>query len=114
MLSTDTPTVNDALLEEVVRRILSVGSPLKIVLFGSHARGEGRPDSDLDLMIVEEPSGEPTYKRATPYRMALPSLDMPVDIIVETPDKIADWANVPLAFTTTVMREGRVLYERPA
>jgi predicted nucleotidyltransferase len=43
------PPVTQETLDEVVRRILSVGAPLKVVLFGSRARGEVRLDSDLDL-----------------------------------------------------------------
>jgi uncharacterized protein len=44
--------VTEELLQEAVRQILSVGSPEKIVLFGSWARGQARPDSDLDLLII--------------------------------------------------------------
>jgi Nucleotidyltransferase domain len=56
------PPVTEALLAEVVRRIVSVGDPFRIVLFGSRAKGETRPDSDLDLLIIEE-SDLPRYKR---------------------------------------------------
>jgi predicted nucleotidyltransferase len=48
------PPVTEELLQEAVQRILSVGSPEKIVLFGSWVRGQARPDSDLDLLIIEE------------------------------------------------------------
>ena len=107
------PAVDDAFLEEVVRRILTVGRPLKVVLFGSHARGEAQPESDLDLLIVEECSHLPPHKRATPYRMALTGIHPRKDIVVYTPAEIQDWAQVALAFVSTVLREGRVLYERP-
>lgn len=107
------PTVDDAFLEEVVRRILTVGRPLKVVLFGSHARGDARPDSDLDLLIVEERSDLPPPKRATPYRMALTGIHPRKDIVVYTLEEIQDWAEVALAFVSTILREGKVLYEKP-
>ncbi|MBM3263613.1 MAG: nucleotidyltransferase domain-containing protein [candidate division Zixibacteria bacterium] len=52
----DYPPLTRALLREIVRRILSIGSPQKIVLFGAHARGDSRPDSDLDILIIEDSS----------------------------------------------------------
>ena len=113
MSTTSNTKVDDKLLKEVVRRILSVETPLKIVLFGSHGRGNARPTSDLDLLIVEERSDLSRYKRATPYRMALLNVDLDadIDIVVWTRDEIAEWANVQLAFITTILREGKVLYE---
>lgn len=57
------PPVTDQLLVEVVRRILTIGFPLKILLFGSHAKGTAHPDSDLDLLIIEE-SDLPRYRRS--------------------------------------------------
>lgn len=104
------PSVTEELLREAVRRILSVGSPRKIVLFGSWARGQARPDSDLDLLIIEA-SDLPRHRRARRHRMALLGL-FPKDIIVWTPDEVARWQHVPNAFITTILAEGRVLYER--
>lgn len=109
------PVVDDRFLAEVVRRPLSAGEPSKIVLFGSHARGEGRADSDLDLLIIERPSERvpppSPALRATPYYMALGGLDINIDLLVYTPAEIESWSAVPMAFTTTALREGRVLYD---
>jgi predicted nucleotidyltransferase len=107
----DYPPVDARLLDEVVRRIRAVGDPERIVLFGSRARGEGRPESDLDLLIVE-PSDLPRYRRAPRYLRALVGVFPAKDVVVWTPDEIAAWANVPNTFITTAIREGRVLYER--
>ncbi len=107
----DNPPVTAETLEEVVRRILAVGSPLRIVLFGSRARGEARPGSDLDLLIVEE-SSLPRYKRAARYLRALVGAFPAKDVLVWTPQEIEAWSRVPNAFVTTALREGKTLYAR--
>lgn len=107
----DYPQVTDALLREIVNRILSVGSPRKIVLFGSRARGEARTDSDLDLLIIEE-LALPRYKRSVRYLRALTGLFPAKDVLVWTPEEIEAWADVPHAFITMALREGKVLYAR--
>jgi uncharacterized protein len=103
------PPVTDAMLQEIVRRILSAGQPLRIVLFGSHATGQARPDSDLDILIIEE-SDLPRYRRAARYLKALVGLYPAKDVVVWTPQEIEEWAQVPNVFITTVLREGRTLY----
>ena len=105
------PPVTEELLQEAVRQILSVGSPEKIVLFGSWARAQARPDSDLDLLIIEE-SELPRHRRAGRYRMALLDLFPAKDIVIWTPSEVALWRDVPNAFITAILAEGRVLYER--
>lgn len=105
------PPVTDDLLDEMVCAIRTVGDPIKIVLFGSHARGEAHPDSDIDILIIEE-SDLPRYKRAPRYLRALIGLFPAKDIVVWTPREVEEWADVPHAFITTALREGKVLYER--
>jgi predicted nucleotidyltransferase len=105
------PPLTEELLARIVERILSVGSPRLIVLFGSQARGDARPDSDLDLLIVED-SPVPRYKRAAPYLRALTGVFPAKDLVVWTPGEIAEWSNVPNAFASTALREGRMLYAR--
>ena len=102
----------DATLAEMIRRILAVGEPQKIVLFGSRARGDARADSDYDLLLVE-PSVLPRHKRAARYRRALAGLAGAKDILVWTPEEVAQWRDVPNAFVTAAVQEGVVLYERP-
>ena len=70
------PPVTDDLLAEIVQRIRAVGDPTKIVLFGSRARDDARPDSDIDILIVEE-SDLPRYKRAA--LPACPAWPLPIE-----------------------------------
>jgi predicted nucleotidyltransferase len=104
------PRVTDELLAEVVRRILTVGSPHKIVLFGSRASGNARSDSDLDLLIIED-SNLPRYRRSARYRRALCGVFPAKDVVVWTPSEVEEWKAVPNAFISTVLSEGKLLYE---
>jgi predicted nucleotidyltransferase len=97
--------------EAIVHRILSVGAPHTIILFGSQARGDARSDSDLDLLIIED-SDLPRYKRSVPYLRALVGLFPAKDVVVWTPAEVQEWAAVPHAFITTALREGKILYAR--
>lgn len=107
------PAVNQTLLTEVVKRLQIAGKPLKIVLFGSQSRGDSHPESDLDLLVVEE-SDLPRHKRSPRYYKALAGVFPSKDITVWTPAEIQEWDAVPNAFVTTALREGKVLYERSA
>jgi len=100
----------DTIVSEIVRRVLGVARPHKIILFGSRAREAHRPASDYDLLIIQ-PSAEPRYRRAVPFYRALAALSAEVDVVVYTPEEVADWSAVPEAFVTTAIRQGVVLYE---
>jgi predicted nucleotidyltransferase len=104
------PVVDDALLAQLVARMRRVADPQKIILFGSRARGDAGPHSDIDLLVIEE-SDLPRYKRSARYRRALVGLFPAKDIVVWTPGEVEEWRSVPNAFITTALREGRVLYE---
>jgi predicted nucleotidyltransferase len=103
------PPYND-LINDIVRRIVEMVQPDKIILFGSRARGDARPDSDIDILVIEE-STEPGFRRDAALYRALAGLNAPVDVITYTPEEVSDWSAVPQAFVTTAVREGKVVYE---
>ena len=105
------PAVTPELLADVVQRILDVGSPRRIVLFRSRARGDARRNSDLDLLIIED-SELPRYRRPPRHLRALVGVFPAKDRVVWTPAKVNAWRDVPNAFITAALREGRTLYER--
>ena len=102
---------SDDLIGDVVRRIVETAQPEKIILFGSRARGDARPNSDFDILVIKE-SSEPGYRRDAPLYVALAGLPVEVDVLVYTPEEVAEWAQVPQAFVTTATREGKTVYER--
>lgn len=103
--------VDESVLQEVVRRLVDAVDPDCIILFGSRARGDARPDSDIDLLIVKD-SGQPLHRRAIPAYRALTGLGVSKDIIWRTPAEVHDWSAVSNYVTTRAIREGRVLYEK--
>lgn len=108
----DKSRVRDA-INEMVRRIVERFDPEKIVLFGSQARGAAGPDSDADLLVVMRVSGS-KRKRAIEIDMALADVGHPKDVIVVTPEEAERYRNVVGTIIRPALREGKVLYERPA
>ena len=103
--------VTEELLAEIVRRIAAVADPEQIILFGSHARGEAGPDSDIDLLVVQK-TVQNARKESTRIRAALEGILHPFDIIVRTPDYLARRAAVPGTVAHWAAAEGRPIYER--
>lgn len=101
----------DEVLAEIVRRIVETADPDKVILFGSRARGEGGPHSDYDILVVKD-SDQPQYRRTVPLYVALRDVWTPVDVVWWTQAEIDDWSEVKTFFITTVVREGRVVYQR--
>jgi predicted nucleotidyltransferase len=102
--------VNAELIEDIVHRIVRTISPKKVILFGSRARGDARPESDIDILVIAD-STEPRYRRSALLYGALSDILVPMDIMVYNPGEIEEWSDVRQAFVTTAIREGRVLYE---
>ena len=98
------------LLNEVVRRVVAVAHPEKIILFGSAARGTMRPDSDLDLLVIK--ADVKRRETARLIRRALEGLEplLPKDVIVVTPADVQKYGDVVGYILRPALREGRVLY----
>lgn len=103
--------VQSDMLHAIVERILRIEHPERIILFGSRARGDARPRSDYDILVIKQ-SDEPRHRRSAHLYTALADLPIEVNVTMYTPQEIAEWSAVPEAFVTTAIREGRVLYEK--
>ena len=104
------PPVTDELLAEIVKRVLAAGQPIKIVLFGSRARGNYKPDSDIDVLIIEE-SDQLLRKQDQKYDKALRDVFPELTVIACSLHNLEEWRYVPGHLITVALSEGKVLYE---
>ncbi len=98
-------------IEGMVRRIVKLFDPERIILFGSYARGTAGPDSDVDLLVVLPVSGSKREKQIE-IGLALDRFNVPVDVIVTTPEEFAWRREIPGTIERPAAREGKVLYAR--
>ena len=99
------------LIRRVVQQVVDRFRPRKIVLFGSHAYGRPRQDSDVDLLIVME-SKERTVDRAIEVFQTLRFYPFPMDILVRTPKEVRHRLRMGDYFFEEILKKGKVLYER--
>jgi predicted nucleotidyltransferase len=99
------------LLNEITQRILAVSNPQQIIVFGSYARGEARPDSDLDLLVIKDEVDSTRVETARIYR-ALADIDVPIDVIVVRTAYVQRYGDLVGTVVRPALREGKVLYAR--
>ena len=98
-------------LPAAVERITRGFDLLRIILFGSWARGEARPDSYLDLLVVL-PRVENKRRAAVEILRALNGVPASKDVVVTTPEEIAARGDMIGGVLRPALREGKVIYER--
>jgi len=105
-----TTRIDDALIKEIVRRVLSVANPDRIILFGSAATGQMTRDSDIDLLIVET---EPIDQREEYVRIrhALRGMGFPFDILFISTEWFEDSKNVIGGIAYPAHKYGKVIYD---
>ncbi len=104
--------VDETLLNEVVRRVLTVARPDRIILFGSAATGQMTRDSDIDLLVVE-PEPANARDRSVKIRRALGDVQYPVDVVVISSERFEQTKNIIGGIAYPANKYGRVLYEAP-
>ena len=100
--------IDQKTLDEIVRRIVEVAQPERIILFGSAARGTSGAGSDLDFLIVKSQAHR--RKLAMEIYRRLAGIGHALDVIVVTPDDIERYGNSPALVIEPALREGKVIY----
>jgi len=100
---------DDAVIREAGRRMLAAApAGTRVILFGSHARGEAGRHSDLDFLVIE-PSVDNWGHESVRLRRTLDDLDVFADVIVVSEQRVADWRDVRGSLIRAALAEGREL-----
>ena len=112
MSQTTTPpwAVTDERLKVAVERLVVAARPTRVLLFGSHARGDADSHSDVDLMVVETVVPN-RFEEMVRLRRTLDGMLLPVDLLVVSEEEFAKRSQVPGTVEYAAAREGRVLYD---
>ena len=103
--------LDPCVLDEILRRIVEVAQPERIVLFGSAARGEMSPHSDVDLLVIADVKDRSAMTGRIHRRLR--GEHAAVDVVVVTPADVARYGNSHPLIIKPALREGRVVYEAP-
>ncbi|MCL6614251.1 MAG: nucleotidyltransferase domain-containing protein [Firmicutes bacterium] len=104
---------SEGLIREMAAVVVREVNPEAIILFGSHATGHARPDSDVDLLVVEaEPFGPNRNRRREMARLwrALAGFAVAKDILVYSRDEVERWRGARNHVIARALKEGRFLY----
>lgn len=98
-------------VKSAIRKIIEVGRPRKIILFGSYLRNKTHAHSDVDFLIVAGDDIKNPRKESVRIRRALRGISMPMDIIVVPETTWTQLKDQPGMIYREVSREGRIVYE---
>jgi predicted nucleotidyltransferase len=101
--------ITQAQIAAVVDRLAQAAKPERILLFGSHARGEANDESDLDLLVIETEVADRAAEMVRLRRLLRP-LRIPVDLLVYSRADIDRWGHQPGSALYWALREGKVVY----
>ncbi len=96
------------LIAEAGRRLAGAAPDARVILFGSHARGDAGPDSDLDLLVIE-PELENRRAEFVRLREQLRGLGVAIDLVLVSDQHVEEWGHFEGTMLNDALTEGRVL-----
>jgi len=103
---TDMSKVAQEVLDKIIQRIVDVAQPDQIILFGSAAREEMGPHSDVDLLVIKRGEFDAGRLVGDIY-MHLHGVGQAVDVILVTPEQVERYRNTPYLVIAPALREGK-------
>ena len=108
-IRTRTGRVKRKILADVVRRVVEAAQPHTIILFGSAARGDMGPNSDLDLLVIKGGKFNRWQLTTAIYRH-LRGVAAAVDVVVVTPEDVERYGDSPYLVIHPALRDGKVVH----
>ena len=102
--------VDEATIADAVSLLRQAAHPDKIIMFGSYARNQADPSSDLDLLVVEENVSDTAAEMVRLMRVLSP-LRIPADVLVVSREDFAKWSDTPGHVLFEAATQGKVLYD---
>lgn len=102
--------IDQALIAKATGLLFEAAHPSKIILFGSHGRGDAGAESDIDLLVVETDVKDRVAEMTRLNRVLSP-LRMSIDLLVVSQEMFDYWASTPGNVYFQAIQEGKILYE---
>ncbi len=100
--------IDARLMEEIVRRVVEVARPEKVILFGSAAGVNASSANDVDLLVIKAGAHRRAVAKAIYRKVA--GVGCPVDVVVVTPEDVKRYGHSPALVIEPALRTGRVVY----
>lgn len=97
-------------IERAAAVLLQDTSTARVILFGSHARGDARSDSDVDFLVIESTVSDRRKEMVRLRRKLLP-LRIPVDVLAASEQEVDEWGKLPGTTLSWALSEGEELLE---
>jgi predicted nucleotidyltransferase len=101
--------LDPGVLADIIKRIVNVAKPEKVILFGSAARGKMGPNSDIDLLVIKPGRYHRRRLAGNIYRH-MHGVGEPVDVILVTPEEVEQYRNTHCLVICPALKEGKVVY----
>ena len=102
--------ISETVIQQAVDRLVTAAKPLKVILFGSYARGDATEDSDLDLMVIEREVPN-KFDEMVRLRNVVGDVGIGVDVLVYSDMEASRRSQVPGTVLYWAFTEGRVIYD---